>query len=119
MLRVRVDHDSPSTASDAITYSVRLNDATTAGSVVGEVFLAMHFEARKKDIVSSVRPSSHSRSSSGGQFAADVSTFLQHHWLYEVGGYIGWRQLEHNVNVTAVCQENPLAEWIVRCHHNR
>lgn len=47
VVRVRVEHDS----EQAATYPVKLSDATTAGSVVGELFLAMHFEARKKDIV--------------------------------------------------------------------
>ncbi|KAH7938341.1 hypothetical protein HPB49_022551 [Dermacentor silvarum] len=44
--RVRVDHEGQT----GTTHQVALNDATTAGSVVGEVFLAMHFEARKRDI---------------------------------------------------------------------
>ncbi|CAN7938262.1 unnamed protein product [Ixodes hexagonus] len=114
VVRVRVDHDSHQ-AADA-THPVKLSDATTAGSVVGEVFLAMHFEARKKDIVNAGRPSSdHSRT--GAHFDDTVATFLQHHWLYEVGGYIGWRRLEHATNVAAVCRENPLADWAVRCHH--
>ncbi|KAH7947000.1 hypothetical protein HPB52_007106 [Rhipicephalus sanguineus] len=57
--------------------------------------------------------------SGDSRFASDVNTFLQYHWLYEVGGYIGWRQLEHSTNVTAVRAENPVAEWVVRCHHIR
>lgn len=116
--RVRVDHEGPT----GTTHQVALNDATTAGSVVGEVFLAMHFEARKRDIATG-KGSPHGRPSeqhSGdSRFASDVNTFLQYHWLYEVGGYIGWRQLEHNTNVTAVRAENPVAEWVVRCHHVR
>ncbi|CAN7984697.1 unnamed protein product, partial [Ixodes pacificus] len=67
-----------STNSQAATYPVKLSDATTAGSVVGELFLAMHFEARKKDIVNA-----------GAHPDDTLATFLQHHWLYEVGGYIG------------------------------
>ncbi|KAL1435874.1 hypothetical protein MTO96_010646 [Rhipicephalus appendiculatus] len=118
VFRVRVDHEGPT----GTTHQVALNDATTAGSVVGEVFLAMHFEARKRDIATG-KGSPHGRSSeqhSGdGRFASDVNTFLQYHWLYEVGGYIGWRQLEHSTNVTAVRAENPVAEWVVRCHHIR
>uniref|UniRef100_L7LZ36 Putative rho gtpase-activating protein 18 n=1 Tax=Rhipicephalus pulchellus TaxID=72859 RepID=L7LZ36_RHIPC len=118
VFRVRVDHEGPT----GTTHQVALNDATTAGSVVGEVFLAMHFEARKRDIATG-KGSPHGRSSeqhSGdSRFASDVNTFLQYHWLYEVGGYIGWRQLEHNTNVTAVRAENPVAEWVVRCHHIR
>ncbi|KAH6928277.1 hypothetical protein HPB50_013940 [Hyalomma asiaticum] len=118
VFRVRVDHEGPT----GMTHQVALNDATTAGSVVGEVFLAMHFEARKRDIATG-KGSPHGRSSdqhSGdNRFASDVDTFLQYHWLYEVGGYIGWRQLEHSTNVTAVRAENPVAEWVVRCHHIR
>lgn len=118
VLRVRVDHEG----SAGTTHQVALNDATTAGSVVGEVFLAMNFEARKRDI-STGGGSPHRRSaehqSGDNRFATDVNTFLQYHWLYEVGGYIGWRQLEHNTNVTAVRAENPVAEWVVRCQHAR
>lgn len=47
VVRVRLEHDS----EQAAMYPVKLSDATTAGSVVGELFLAMHFESRKKDIV--------------------------------------------------------------------
>ncbi|KAL3204589.1 hypothetical protein MRX96_011585 [Rhipicephalus microplus] len=118
VFRVRVDHEGPT----GTTHQVALNDATTAGSVVGEVFLAMHFEARKRDIATG-KGSPHGRStehhSGDSRFASDVNTFLQYHWLYEVGGYIGWRQLEHSTNVTAVRAENPVAEWVVRCHHIR
>ncbi|KAM7309314.1 rho GTPase-activating protein 18 [Ixodes scapularis] len=110
VVRVRVEHDS----EQAATYPVKLSDATTAGSVVGELFLAMHFEARKKDIVNAGRPSSEQ---SRAHPDDTLATFLQHHWLYEVGGYIGWRRLEHGTNVAAVCRENPLADWTVRCHH--
>lgn len=116
-LRVRVDHEGASGA----THQVALNDATTAGSVVGEVFLAMHFEARKRDIAArGGSPQRLSDQQAGdNRFASDVNTFLQNHWLYEVGGYIGWRQLEHSTNVVAVRLENPVAEWVVRCHHAR
>ncbi|CAN8018893.1 unnamed protein product, partial [Ixodes persulcatus] len=88
VVRVRLEHDS----EQAAMYPVKLSDATTAGSVVGELFLAMHFESRKKDIVNAGALSGSRRPSSEQSRAHSddtLATFLQHHWLYEVGGYIG------------------------------
>ncbi|PSN34389.1 hypothetical protein C0J52_15171 [Blattella germanica] len=42
---------------------------------------------------------------------------LQTHYLYEVGGNIGQRQVEHNAILLAVYKENPNAQWVLRCHH--
>lgn len=113
LLRVHVDRD---VHSNAPAYTVKFNDATTAGCIVGEVFLAMNFEARKNDIVSSLWTSEQVPVCN---YDADtgVEGFLQQHFLYEVGGTIGWRQLEHSANIMSVCQENPTAEWVVRRHH--
>lgn len=42
---------------------------------------------------------------------------LQTHFLYEIGGNIAQRQVEHNANMMAVYKENPNTQWILRCHH--
>lgn len=42
---------------------------------------------------------------------------LQTHYLYEVGGNIGQRQVEHSAILLAVYKENPNAQWVLRCHH--
>ncbi|XP_064473668.1 rho GTPase-activating protein 18-like [Ornithodoros turicata] len=103
-LRIAVDSQ---VRPDAPVYTVRVDDATTAGSVVREVFLAMRFEERRKDILNSV----------SGEEAGDVETFARQHSLFEVGGTIGWRQLECTANVMSVFQENPMAEWHIRPRH--
>ena len=48
---------------------------------------------------------------------ADSELALKTHFLYEVGGNIGERQLEQTAVITSVLKENPCASWVLRCHH--
>ncbi|KAE8750073.1 hypothetical protein FOCC_FOCC003197 [Frankliniella occidentalis] len=48
---------------------------------------------------------------------ADSELALKTHFLYEVGGNIGERQLEQTALITTVLHENPNASWALRCHH--
>ncbi|KAJ1532261.1 hypothetical protein ONE63_000877 [Megalurothrips usitatus] len=48
---------------------------------------------------------------------ADSELALKTHFLYEVGGNIGERQLEQAAVMTTVLLENPNASWVLRCHH--
>lgn len=47
----------------------------------------------------------------------DPDTALRTHFLYEVGGNIGQRRLEPSVKLWAVYQNNPRAQWVIRCDH--
>ncbi|KAG8225826.1 hypothetical protein J437_LFUL005633 [Ladona fulva] len=44
---------------------------------------------------------------------------LTSHSLYEVGGNLYSRQLEHSASLVAVLKQNPDAHWVVCCHHQR
>lgn len=39
------------------------------------------------------------------------------HFLYEIGGNIAQRQVEHSAILLAVYKENPNSQWTLRCHH--
>ncbi|KAL0268879.1 UNVERIFIED_CONTAM: hypothetical protein PYX00_010672 [Menopon gallinae] len=42
---------------------------------------------------------------------------LQTHFLYECGGNLVQRELEHSVSVAGVLRENPGASWRLQCRH--
>ncbi|XP_069678345.1 rho GTPase-activating protein conundrum-like [Periplaneta americana] len=110
---------------------VRLYEDTTAGSVV----LRIMEEASKRCEIPmapgmkvSRRPHHDIKSRAlaelapNGNLSCILATshpelFLQTHYLYEVGGNIGQRQIEHDAILLAVYKENPNAQWILRCHH--
>ncbi|XP_075229593.1 rho GTPase-activating protein conundrum [Lycorma delicatula] len=48
---------------------------------------------------------------------ADPEMALQTHFLHEVGGNIGQRRIEPSAFMLAVYQENPNAQWVIRCDH--
>jgi hypothetical protein len=47
----------------------------------------------------------------------EFSVAMDSHYLYEIGGNIEERRLEHGANLMAVYLENPNATWEIRCHH--
>ncbi|KAK8743204.1 hypothetical protein OTU49_017398 [Cherax quadricarinatus] len=42
---------------------------------------------------------------------------VQQHALHEIGGNIGDRRLDPNAKLLAIYQDNPNAEFVVKCHH--
>ncbi|KAG1664392.1 Rho GTPase-activating protein 18 [Nymphon striatum] len=99
------------------------NDTLRAGDVVLAVINEIQANPQKSKLFNSKnRP----RSMSDMQYdssrpclltASDKTVFVENHYLCEVGGNIGYRRLHHDVNVSAVLRENPLAEWVVKCFH--
>ncbi|XP_046382689.1 rho GTPase-activating protein conundrum isoform X3 [Ischnura elegans] len=54
----------------------------------------------------------------GGESPTATDALISHS-LYEVGGNLNFRQLEHNVSLVAVLKQNPGAHWVVWCHHQK
>ncbi|XP_071442009.1 rho GTPase-activating protein conundrum-like isoform X2 [Hetaerina americana] len=54
-----------------------------------------------------------------GSESPTATDALISHSLYEVGGNLNFRQLEHNVSLVAVLKQNPGVHWVVCCHHQR
>lgn len=48
---------------------------------------------------------------------ADPDMALQTHFLHEIGGNIGQKRIDPSALMLAVYQENPNAEWVIRCDH--
>ncbi|PNF26598.1 Rho GTPase-activating protein conundrum [Cryptotermes secundus] len=110
---------------------VRLSENTTAGDVVLRI---MEEASKRCEMLASVgfkvsrRPYHDMKSRAlaelapNGNLSCILATScpelsLQTHYLYEVGGNIGQRQIEHSAILLAVYKENPNAQWLLRCHH--
>ncbi|XP_049773389.1 rho GTPase-activating protein conundrum [Schistocerca cancellata] len=105
---------------------VQLTDATTAGDVV----LRIVEEASKRSDVPMTgikmprKPQSRALAelAPNGNLSCMLATgypeiTLQTHYLYEIGGNIAQRRLEHSANLLAVYKDNPNARWTLRCDH--
>ncbi|XP_067009183.2 rho GTPase-activating protein conundrum [Anabrus simplex] len=108
---------------------VQLSPETTAGDVVLRIAeeatrrsevpkVSLKFSRRPQDIKSRAL----AELAPNGNLSCFLATgypemTLQTHYLYEIGGNIAQRQVEHNANLLAVYKENPNAQWTLRCHH--
>ncbi|XP_018915682.2 rho GTPase-activating protein conundrum isoform X1 [Bemisia tabaci] len=102
-----------------------LSDTTTAGDVVLKLvergiqkFDSTPFKLGRRDIKSRAL----SELAPNGNLScllttADPDMALATHFLYEVGGNIGQRRIEQSANMLTVYQENPNAQWYLRCDH--
>uniref|UniRef100_T1JKW0 Rho-GAP domain-containing protein n=1 Tax=Strigamia maritima TaxID=126957 RepID=T1JKW0_STRMM len=101
---------------------IKLTESTTGRDVVLQVINHAnqhrhdHKAKGRKDVwrraLSEVGTSDHMMC-----FLTSADDGIKNHALYEVGGNIAERRVDPNAHIMAVYQQNPNAEWEIRCQH--
>lgn len=106
-------------------FAVQLTSTTTAGDVVGHILKYSDNKTPPRDrqrvqgrmetrrALSELTPNNTNVCLMNTSFELALNS----HYIHEVGGNIGDRLIHHETSMMAVYQENPNAEWIIKCHH--